>query len=459
MEVQNLNFLFIKKASVLVMSLFVSVVTLTQPAWVKHSPIDTDYYIGIGNALKSDNNYMDKARNTALARITSNITVSIVSETSNKVIEDAGIISQTFESNINSFAKSQLQGYEEFEKWENKKEYWVYYRLSKSKYKQIMMQKQLIAKKEASQYFKLGQTALKNNNIITALTFFAKAGNSIGSFRGMGIKNINEEMSSYLDVDIFIELNNILAALQITCTPNFIKSSKYASSFKKVNVEAKIMNANGTLIPFKDLPIKAQAPINKIEYNFIEPTNANGKTTFEIKKIYENGNFQVKIIPDIWALAGIDSKTAFYDAFAGLNLPSANVSINVIPANVFIQSNVTNFENITNNPITLIKAKQKITELNFIVTEFDDMADFILEANAQIRKGTEMQGIHTAFASGSIALIINSTGDEIFRKSLQEINGGGASFDLAGKQALERLSITMVDEIEKMLTLLQTEKK
>ncbi len=89
--------------------------------------------------------------------------------------------------------------------------------------------------------------------------------------------------------------------------------------------------------------------------------------------------------------------------------------------------------------------------MGWVVTDFDDMADFILQVNTQTRQGMEMQGIYTAFASGSVALIKNSTGDEIFRKTLAEINGGGGSFELAKNKALENLSNSLIEEVEQMI--------
>lgn len=425
--------------------------TFAQPKWAKNAPTSSDYYIGIANANKTDENYIDKANNLALSRLSSSIAVNIASETNSQVIEKAGIISSTFESNISSFTKAQLEDFEIFEKWENKKEYWVYIRLSKAKYKQNMMQKQVIAKKEASQYYKLGQTALKGGNTITALSYFAKAGNAIGCFRGMGLRNLNQDTDSYLDVDVFVELNKILTSMQLTCDPAFLKTGQFKTNFRKVNIEANIMDVGGNMMPVAKIPIKANVKNEALSFAHIQPTNESGTTVFTINKLNSDGKIQISFTPDIWQLAGVDSETVFYDAFAGLSLPTATFTVNVNPVNVYIQSNVKNMGTTEANPITSVKAKQTITELKWVVTDFDDMADFILQVNAETRQGAEMQGIYTAFASGSVSLIKNSTGDELFRKKLAEINGGGPSFEVAGTKALEKLSETLSAEIKNIV--------
>ena len=126
-----------KLLPIILLLLFQSLFAKTMPDWVKSRPIDKNYYIGIGVAKKSKKNkdYIQYAKDSALKNLASEISVNISGEVISKVMEKNGINKEELISNIKTSTQAKLQGYELVGTWEDKNNYWVYYHLSKEKYK------------------------------------------------------------------------------------------------------------------------------------------------------------------------------------------------------------------------------------------------------------------------------------------------------------------------------------
>jgi len=120
-----------------------SVYAAKKPDWVNKRPIDNNSYIGIGVAEKDieTSEYIQKAKDRALREIASEITVTISSATLNQILEKAGVVKEEFESQIKSSTQAQLEGYELVDTWEDKNQYWVYYKLLKEKYARLRKEK------------------------------------------------------------------------------------------------------------------------------------------------------------------------------------------------------------------------------------------------------------------------------------------------------------------------------
>ena len=106
------------------------------PEWVTSRPINNEFYIGIGHAskIKGSNDHIEKATSEALKNLASEITVNISGEVVSSMIEKSGMLEEELKSKIRSTTEAELEGYELVEQWQNKKEYWIYYRLSRVKY-------------------------------------------------------------------------------------------------------------------------------------------------------------------------------------------------------------------------------------------------------------------------------------------------------------------------------------
>ena len=66
------------------------------PTWVIQTPIDSEYYIGIGSSDKSDPNYLSFASKRALANISEQIQINIKSNKELFISEDESGVDEDF---------------------------------------------------------------------------------------------------------------------------------------------------------------------------------------------------------------------------------------------------------------------------------------------------------------------------------------------------------------------------
>ena len=304
-----------------------SFVTQAQPRWVKKVPIDKNYYIGIGSAAKQtgSTSHIDQARDAALGQIASGIAVSIVNSSSQKLIEQAGVVNELFQSNISSMAKAELEGYELVDSWENKDQYWVYYRLSKAKHKEIFDRKKLIATTKAKDLFFQGKEAQEAGQIALALSFYLQAAKEVGSFQGIGLELNDGKSISYIDVDVFVQLKSLLSSIEIQSSPSFIQSKFFSTPDQPILITVSYFDEQGLRKPVNNLPLKVEQLQGRATHQNIHSTDEHGNTTLEVEQTLSTGDIQFNVLPDIGNLTGIIDESISTPIFSNLNIDRKSV--------------------------------------------------------------------------------------------------------------------------------------
>lgn len=105
-----------------------------RPAWVANKPTEEGYYIGIGSASKRLNDYLGIAKKNALQDLVSDIRISISSTSILNQIDKNYQFKEEYESNIKTTAADDIEDFERVASFEDDQNYWVYYRLSKTRY-------------------------------------------------------------------------------------------------------------------------------------------------------------------------------------------------------------------------------------------------------------------------------------------------------------------------------------
>ena len=108
------------------------------PTWVKEYPVSDSHYIGIGIADRSTHpqDYIQVAQQNALQNLSSQIKVSISSQSVFLQMDREYGYEEDYKSNIEVKANEILEGYELVGTFTQQNEYWVYYRLSKQLYQE-----------------------------------------------------------------------------------------------------------------------------------------------------------------------------------------------------------------------------------------------------------------------------------------------------------------------------------
>ncbi|MFW5707899.1 MAG: LPP20 family lipoprotein [Bacteroidota bacterium] len=421
-----------------------------QPSWVTQTPVCPDHYIGIGSASKTpgSSEHIARARDMALEQIASGIAVTITGEASQHIIDQSGMVRETFESNISSMVKTDLKDYELADSWENDNQYWVYYRLSKTKYRLNHERQKKVVASRAFDMLIQGEQALNKEEVALALTFYLQAAKETGPYRGTGLPSPANSDFQYIDVEAFSRLSGLLSAIRLNVAPQVIQASLYRAPSEIITVKAAYYSPGGNSIAINKLPVRVQVIRGDCIFNSPLPTDSLGSTTLSIARINAPVDLQIKISPDIATLGGFTESTIKNPIFAQLNIPYALASAAVRPVRVLIIAKEENMQAIQDRSVVAGRIKQHLTARGWSIVNEAANADCIIYLNATTAAGTQHQDIHTAFASGNVSLTDNFTREEIFRANVGQVNAGGPNYKAAGEKALERLAEKIIKELE-----------
>lgn len=436
--------------AIIVICLMVSCVTTSQPRWVKQHPVDIDYYIGIGvaNKIPGQGDHAARAREMALHEISSNIATSVISESSLQIAQEAGVHRETFITNITTKTQADLEGYELVDTWENSEEYRVYYRLAKAKYREILERRLAHAARRVDRFYTEGRKAELAGDVIQAVLFYLQAAREVGDYWGYGLPKPGGSAEAYIEIETYIRLRTLLNGICIDADPKLVYADFLEPANQPVNLNATYTETFGVTIALEGLPLKAEIRVGKAANLGIEPTGKNGISRLSIQRAERIGFTEIEILADLQRIAGTDE--AFSHAiFAGLPIPSATVTLQVLPVAILIKTEEFNIEKKVTRPVTTAIISQALTAGDWVITDNPGEADFVLNINASTRAGTERMGIHTAFAEGQFSLVRTSDGEEIISLSKSEVNAGGRDYETAGRLALERLAEWFISEVNK----------
>ena len=108
-----------------------------RPGWLSAKPQTGAYYVGIGHSTKGGtNNYVQEAKKSSLEDLVSEIKVNISSTSVLTQIDENKEFRDKYEQMIQTTAADEIEEFEAVDSWEDDKNYWVYYRLSKQRYRE-----------------------------------------------------------------------------------------------------------------------------------------------------------------------------------------------------------------------------------------------------------------------------------------------------------------------------------
>jgi len=125
-----------------------------KPSWLRAEPNQAGYYTGIGHSIKDGtNNYVQSAKKSALDDLVSEIKVNVSSTSVLSQLETNKKLTEQYQQVIQTTAADEIEEFEMVDAWEDASNYWVYYRLSIERYRQIKEEQKRNATTLALGYF------------------------------------------------------------------------------------------------------------------------------------------------------------------------------------------------------------------------------------------------------------------------------------------------------------------
>ena len=192
-----------------------------KPSWVNQKPIDQAYYYGVGKADKKyhASDYQQTAKKFALEDLSSEIEVKLDAQSVLYQKETSRDYFETYQAITQIEVSQNISGFEPVDSWSNENEYWVLYRLSKSKYKQIEADKRDQAISQAIHYLDESGNALDYKSRFEKLLLAIQ---SIKSYLNEPLETTYNNTNIYLGNYITNKVEKMLDGLSISSSKKTI---------------------------------------------------------------------------------------------------------------------------------------------------------------------------------------------------------------------------------------------
>ncbi len=414
------------------------------PNWIIQTPKDNDCYIGIGSAPKKEGSteHIQTATNSALNMIAGKIKVNISSDVISSLIEKGEIIEEEFRSKIRAKTQMDLEGYELVDSFEDGLNFYVYYKLSKQKYTSIKTEKKNEAIQLALDNHLTAKVNLAKKNYEDAIKYYIKSLEAIEPFLSESLEANTDGEKVYLGNYLYKKLQNVFSDINIKAENKNI-NGKLGQPLN--NAIFLVTNKNGKFI--ENFPLAFSFIRGKADFIPSGKSDRNGKNKVSISKIISTKDLQtVEAKYDISQHLNSNS-IILNKLLMTLTIPSDRITINVMKPIIYIDSK----ETISGKKIDIpriepvLKGKLSELEFEFIELPFDN--DWVIKIEANAREGSQISSLFTSFADLTFSVTDVSTGNEIYKTTLNGIKGVDLNFEKAGYKALENIAQKVKEEV------------
>lgn len=426
----------------------------TRPAWLKGESAMSGYYTGIGHSQKEGtNNYVQAAKKSALDDLVSQIKVTVSSTSILSTFEENRTgFKERYEQIIQTSAADEIEEFEMAGSWEDERNYWVYYRLSIARYREIKEEQKRNAVTLATDFLKKARAAEENRAYVQALGFYFQ------SFRSIE-KYLAEAIPVSVDGREFLLTNEVYAAIQKNLDRIGIRVEPVELTInRRVNLNEQSILARAfykeanTPIPLLSLTAGFEKGAGDVfpEYK----TNEAGWAKILLTKISSRELEQTVVIKlNLDAISGTSSPV--YNLISKMfTVPSAHVLLKVQRPVVYLLANEKSLGTNRNNYQISNKLKNLLANNGFEFTSDKNAADLLFEVQADSEKGSVSGSIYITYLTGVIRVTAVRQGKEIYATTLDRIKGYGLDYERSSQDAYTKALETL--EKERLPELLNT---
>ncbi|MCO5271471.1 MAG: LPP20 family lipoprotein [Cyclobacteriaceae bacterium] len=423
-----------------------------RPDWLGAKPMQDRYYIGIGHSVKDGtNNYIQSAKNSALEDLISEIKVTVSSTSVLSQIDANKEFQERYEQIIKTTASDELQEYEQVDTWEDAQNYWVYYRLSKQRYKEIKDEQKRNAVTLALDFFTKAKQSERAGDDVQALGFYFKGFDAIEKYLGDPIRLEFEGKEILLTNEIYASIQHLLDRIQLMANPpGIMLNRRVASGTETVLVTAVY---KGSTKPVTGLPLKASFEKGAGDVFPEYKTDASGQSKILISKISSKDLEQtVGVKVDLLNFAGANASPIYSLVAERIVTPRVDILLKVQRPLVYITSDEKTLgvdkanEQITN------KVKNFLTRSGFEFTDNRGKAELWVDVNANSEKGAVSGSIYITYVTAVIKVVELPSNKEIYATTLDRIKGYSLDYERSSQEAYNK-SLEVLDS-EKLPELL-----
>lgn len=409
-----------------------------KPAWLSAKPSQPGYYTGIGHSTKTgNNNYVQEAKKSALEDLVSEIKVNVSSSSVLSTFEDNNEFREQYEQIIKTTAADEIEEFEQAGAWEDGTNYWVYYRLSIQRYREIKEAQKRNAVILATDYLEKAQKADADGDRLQALGFYFQAFRSMEKYLGEAIAVTVNGKDILLVNEIYASIQALLDKIQLKVDPAEITINRRLKvNDQTVNAKA-FYKDNGK--PAVLLPLMASFEKGNGEVFPDYKTNEDGQAKILINKITSRELEQtvsVKVNMDV--ISGSGNSPVYNLISKRLLVPVSQVILKVQRPVAYMTASEKTFGSDKSNAQISNRLKNLLANSGFEFTNNRNEADLWFDVLADSEKGSVSGSIYITYLTGVIKVTALRESKEIYATTLDRVKGYGLDYDKSSQDAYNK---------------------
>jgi len=417
-----------------------------RPEWLTAKPVQPSYYIGIGHSAKDgSNNYIQSAKKSALEDLVSEIKVNISSTSMLSQIDINKEFQEKYEQIIQTTAADEIEEFEQVDAWEDDRNYWVYYRLSKQRYKDIKDQQKRDAVALGLDFFTKAKDAERKGEFVLSLGFYYQGFRAIEKYLADPIRLEFEGKTILLTNEIIASMQLILDKLELMVDPSEIMLNRRVAQ-NDLAVLAKVVDKNSRKA-IADLPLAAafEKGAGDVFPNY--KTDASGNAKILLTKISSRDIEQtVAVKVDMMSFAGEGSSDIYSLVARKMVVPKATVLMKVQRPLVYVTANEKSLGVDKSNQQITNRVKNYLANSGFEFTEDKNKAELALDISANSEKGAVSGSIYITYVTALIRVSTARDNKEIYATTLDRIKGFSLDYERSSQEAYNKSLETLEKE-------------
>jgi LPP20 lipoprotein len=425
-----------------------------KPSWLEAKPDQSFHYIGIGKSTKNGtNNYLQEAKKSALEDLVSEIKVNISSSSVLSQIDANKEFKEKYEQIIQTTAADEIEEFEQVDSWQDDRNFWVYYRLSKQRYKEIKEEQKRNAVSISLDFFSKAKQAERNGELVLALGFYYQGFRAIQKYLGEPIRIDFEGKEVLLTSEVIASMQLLLDRIEFSVTPAEITLNRRVSLSDNTIFAKAIDKLTKRVVA--DLPLRAEFEKG---YGNVFPTyktDVQGQAKILLTKIGSRELEQtvsVKVNPLSFAgqlATKIDSLVV-----QKMVVPRATLLLKVQRPLVFVTSVEKSLGTTKPSQQLTNRIKNYLTNAGFEFTDDKKKAELAVSIDANSEKGAVSGSIYITYVTAVIKVATARDNKEIYATTLDRIKGFSLDYERSSQEAYNK-SLEILDK-EKLPELLNS---
>lgn len=416
-----------------------------RPAWLSAKPAEDVYYIGIGHSIKDGtNNYIQSAKKSALEDLISEIKVTVSSTSVLTSLDINKEFTEKYEQIINTSVADELEEFEQVDSWEDDRNYWLYYRLSKQRYHEIKEQQKRDAVALALDFFTKAKMSERAGQTVESLGFYFQGFRAIEKYLAEPIRIQFEGKEILLTNEIIASIQHLLDNINITNSPSsFEINRRVALNGQAVMAKASYKDSGK---PVMDLPLNATFEKGSGDVFPSYKSDASGNAKILLTKITSRDIEQsMAVRVDLLAFAGQNASDVYKLVAQKIVVPTASVVMKVQRPLVYVSAKEKSLGIDKSTRQVTNKIKNYLATAGFEFTDDKNLSELWVDIEADSEKGSASGSIYITYVTAIIKVATTKDNKEIYATTIDRIKGYSLDYERSSQEAYNK----SIDALEK----------